>query len=87
VFIKSLFPNYSDPVVAQKQVMKHVLAPTEEPRSLVVDDPQLVIEQLPMFDRIQKGDIVFVYQESKRILIYRPSEDRVVDMSVISSGQ
>jgi hypothetical protein len=63
-------------------VGKHLALPNERPQVLTIANvDQLKISQ-PFFDSAQNGDKLLVY--TRRVIIYRPSVDKVIDLATIN---
>ena len=58
-----------------------VLPTDETPALLTITDPSKVSTEF--LRQSQIGDKVLVYQTHKRVIIYRPSLDRVVDVGPV----
>ena len=66
-----------------KKVSKHALLPNEEtPSVATVADPNLLKDQ-PFFVNTLVGDKVLMYSNEKKAILYRPSIDRVINITVI----
>ncbi len=57
-----------------------VLPPDEVPTLATVSDPAELVGQ-PFFARAAVGDIVLVYEKSKRAILWRPSEKKLIEVS------
>ncbi len=58
----------------------------EEPTIATVTDPEKLSEQF-FFKNVQKGDKLLIYQNSKKVILYRPSENRVIEVGVVNIKQ
>ena len=66
-----------------EKISKHVLLPYEEtPSVATVADPNLLKDQ-PFFVDTLVGDKVLMYTNEKKAILYRPSIDRVINITVI----
>lgn len=83
-------PDYTDDIARLKTAIgrHYVLPNNEEPVLLTVTDKKQITTD---FLKIaEDGDRVLIYQNSKRVIIYRPSIDKIVDVGpvvVASDGQ
>lgn len=67
-------------------VGKLMVLPTGEmPTIATVDDPSKLKDQ-PFFASAKKGDRVLLYTQAKKIILYRPDENKIIDVSVVSLG-
>ncbi len=65
------------------KVSKHVLLPVgETPTIATVSDPSLLKDQTFFVDTVA-GDKVLMYTNGKKAILYRPSIDRIVNITVI----
>lgn len=71
--------NTSDTVQA---VGKHYLLPNEEPAVATVEDKEKV--QSEFFRAAENGDKLLIYKEAKKVILYRPSVDRIVEVGPVS---
>lgn len=66
------------------QVGQHIVLPTDEtPTAAVVSDLSKLKGQ-PFFDRAQLGDVVLVYANARRVILWRPSVQKIVEVSAIN---
>lgn len=66
-----------------EKISKHVLLPIgETPTIATVADPNLLKDQAFFVDTIV-GDKVLMYNNEKKAILYRPSIDRVINITVI----
>ena len=69
------------------KVGKLIRLPNETPDVATVTDVELLQDQ-SIFRNAQNGDRVLIYTESKRAIVYRPSENIIIDVgSIIISNQ
>ena len=62
-------------------VAKHVLLPeTEQPKVYIVQSEKADLFTNPLFAGIQVGDNVLTYTKAGKVIIYRSSEDKVVNI-------
>ena len=69
----------TDTVVA---VGRHYLLPDEEPAIATVEDKEKV--QSEFFRAAENGDKLLIYKEAKKVILYRPSIDRIVEVGPVS---
>ena len=80
-----------DPAIAQKQeiddlvakVKKIMLVPDETPTLATVEDKEKLKDQ-PFFKDAQNGDKILIFTASKKAIIYRPSDNRVINSGPIA---
>lgn len=74
--------NLNDVGVVQQKIGEHYSLPANEEPAMftVTDKEQITTEFLKI---AQNGDKVLVYQGAKRIIIYRPSTDRIIDIGPV----
>lgn len=58
----------------------------EEPTIATVSEPDKLKDQ-SFFKESQVGDRVIIYQNSKKVILYRPSEKRVIEVGVVNIDQ
>ena len=58
----------------------------EEPTIATVSEPEKLTDQ-SFFKDSQTGDRVIIYQNSKKVILYRPSEKRVIEVGVVNINQ
>src|SRR4051812_37626446 len=67
-----------------EEVGKHIVLPTDEvPTAAVVSDLSKLKGQ-PFFERAALGDVVLVYANAKRVILWRPSAQKIVEVSAIN---
>lgn len=90
----------TDPVIqteyAQKQVekvitelKKTVVVPDDEQLQLlgVIKDADALKKDQPFYANVQNGDYVFLFAKSSRALIWRPTENKVVNFGVADTSK
>ncbi len=65
------------------KVGKLILLPDENPSIANIADVSKVRNQ-PFFSRAQDGDKVLIFPNSKKAIIYRPSENKIIEVSNVS---
>ena len=72
--------NYDTAQQLIDEIGKHIILPADEkPTIATVLDPK-VLEGQPFFAKALKGDRVLVYPNAKRAYLYRPSEQKLVEV-------
>ncbi|MBI2020477.1 hypothetical protein HYS94_03570 [Candidatus Daviesbacteria bacterium] len=68
------------------QIGKLVELPAgEDPTVATVTDVERLREQ-PFFQRAENGDKVLIYTNAKKAILYRPSQNKVIDIAPINIG-
>ena len=70
-----------DVALLQEKLSKHFLLPEEEPLIATVTDVERLKQEQPFYQKAQNGDKVFIWKD--KALIYRDSEDKIVDFGII----
>ena len=69
------------------KISKLYLVPTdEEPTIATVSDPEKLRAQ-PFFNNAEKGDKVLLYTKAQKAVLYRPSVDKIIEISTISNKE
>lgn len=69
------------------QVGKLINLPTDEkPTVATVTDASKVKDQ-SFFKNAQNGDKVFIYQKAQKAILYRPSENRIIEVGAVNINQ
>lgn len=63
-------------------VSNHYLLPDEEPTIATVEDKDKV--QSEFLRSAANGDRILIYQKAKKVILYRPSIDRIVEVGPVS---
>ena len=61
-----------------------ILPETEQPTLATVTDVEALKKDQPFFEKAQNGDKVIVYVGDKKAIIYRPSDDLIVNVGFIA---
>lgn len=61
-----------------------VVLPDEKPAVAKVEDKDKFNKDKPLMNKAENGDMVLLYSQAKRMIIYRQSENRVVDIIAVS---
>ncbi len=66
-------------------VARHMLLPEDEvPALLTVTDPAKISTKF--LKQCQVDDKVLIYQQNKKVIIYRPNIDRIIDVGPVVVG-
>lgn len=71
-------------------IARHIVLPArEEPIIGTIEQPESLKKEQPFFQDVERGDVVVLYQQTGRAIIYRPSRDILVNVGflVISGGK
>src|SRR5690349_16403074 len=61
-----------------------IVLPNELPSIATVTDKEKLVDQ-PYFQKAENGDKVIIYPQSKRAYLFRPREQKIIDMTVIAT--
>ena len=68
-----------------KMVAKHIVLPQGEvPTMATVSDPEKLKDQ-PFFQNAKKGDVVLIFADSRKAILYDPVNDRIVEVAPINA--
>ncbi len=70
-----------DVVAAVSKIFR--LPEGEEPVMATITDPEKLRDQ-PFFVYATKGDRVLIYNTAKKAILYRPSEQRIIDVTALN---
>ncbi|MDB5175568.1 MAG: hypothetical protein JWM81_426 [Candidatus Saccharibacteria bacterium] len=74
--------NMNDVHTVINLVSKHYLLPTDEdPALATITDPSKITTKF--LKKTQTGDKLLIYQKNSRVIIYRPSIDKIVDVGPV----
>lgn len=62
-----------------------VLPSNEQPRIATVTDVAKLLDQ-PFFAKAQNGDKVLIYQQAGKVILYRPSINKLIDVAPINTN-
>lgn len=62
---------------------KIILLPAELPTVATVTDTEKLAKE-PFFQHAENGDKVIMYKESRRAYLFRPRDQKIIDMTVIA---
>jgi hypothetical protein len=75
-------PKLTDVHVIERLVGRHYVLPTDEqPALATVTDPSKVTTKF--LQKAKQGDKILIYQKNSRVIIYRPSIDRIIDVGPV----
>ncbi len=75
------------PAAVLAAVEKHLVLPKEEePIIAVVADAAALKKEQAFYANVENGDIVLVYQQNKRAIVYSPDRDVVVNVGPLIIG-
>ncbi len=77
VFMRGGFSAKSNESVV-KRVGKHIMLPNETPEVTTVDNAAAMTGQ-PFFANVKNGDKILIFPKAMLIIVYRPSEDILVN--------
>jgi hypothetical protein len=69
-----------------EKISKFILLPDEEPTLATVADVEKLKEQ-PFFAEAQNGDKVLLFMQAKKAFLYRPSENKLIEMMALGESQ
>jgi len=76
-----------DEAMAQlEKIKKFMDLPEEEPSFLVISDPEAARNQQPFFAKAELNDIVFVFNNSRKAILYRPESNRIIETAYVSTA-
>lgn len=78
-------PPTSDVEVAKilEKVGEHIRLPNESPVVSVITDIDLLAAQQPFYTGAKNGDILLIYPNVSRAILFDPDEDRIVNVGPI----
>lgn len=65
-------------------VSKHIVLPANETPSAAVVSDLSKLKGQPFFERAELGDVVLVYANVRRVVLWRPSTQKIVEVSAIN---
>ena len=84
----NLEPTPSPQSEAEKylpRIAKLISLPDETPQTAVISDITKIGDQ-PFFKNAQNGDVIFIYQTSRKSILYRPSENKIIEVGTIQAA-
>ncbi|HSW65695.1 MAG TPA: hypothetical protein VLI54_00970 [Bacillota bacterium] len=67
------------------KISVHMVLPSEKPTIAIVEDAKKLASQ-SFFKHAQNGDRVLVYTKSKKAILYRPSQDKVIEVAYLNTS-
>lgn len=69
------------------EVGTHILLPKEEPEIATITDVDKLRETEVFFNLAQNDDKLLVFKKAKKLILYRPSEKKIVDLAPLAGDQ
>jgi hypothetical protein len=85
-FLKKFPPSSPKPSNNEKylpKIKKLISLPDETPQFATVSDIDKINSQ-PFFTNAKNGDIVLIYQASRKTILYRPSENKIIEVGTVN---
>jgi len=79
-------PAENESQIYVNKISQFALLPDEEPTLATVADREKLKDQ-PFFASAQNGDKVLLFPQAKKAILYRPSENKLVEMMALSESQ
>lgn len=84
--VAGVFDAATDTEAALLAVRRLLVVPTDEMPAIATITDLEKVKDRPFFARAQVGDKVLVYANAKRAVLYRPAEDKIVELGPVSEG-
>lgn len=75
----------SKPSTVVSKVGKHYLLPSEEPTVATVEDKTKLSSEF--LRAAENGDKLLLFKDAKKVILYRPSIDRIIEVGPISIAE
>ncbi len=89
IFFISKIQKKEDPnllIDIKNKVSKHIVLPNDEdPALATITDINKI--STPFLKQAENGDKMLVYQNAKKVILYRPSIDRIIDVGPVSIAE
>ncbi|MBU2025897.1 MAG: hypothetical protein ABIC19_01745 [Patescibacteria group bacterium] len=67
-----------------EKVSRHIVIPSdEEPIIADISDPESLVKQESFYENAKRGDKIIVYEKARKAIIYRPDEDKLINVGPI----
>jgi hypothetical protein len=66
-----------------KKISEHMVMPNERPTIATVDNTKKLANQA-FFKNARNGDKVLMYTQSKKAILYRPSDDKIIEIAYLN---
>lgn len=70
-----------------EQVSKLYALPANEQPSVATVNDKSKLEDQPFFENAENGDVTLIYAQSKLAILYRPSTDKIVNVSSVTINE
>jgi len=68
---------------ALKMLEKVIVLPDEEPTITTITDASGLRTQDAFYKNTKDGDLIFLYMNNRKIIIYRPNENKIINVGPI----
>ncbi len=62
---------------------KHILLPKESPQVMQITNPDELIQKDPFFSGSQSGDVLLIYRQAGKAIVFSPSRDIIVNVGPV----
>lgn len=77
----------SDTTKIINDVSKLLTLPTDETPTIAAISDTKNIKDQPFFKQAQAGDVVLLYEKNKKAILYRPSQNKIIDVAAIYASE
>jgi hypothetical protein len=70
-----------------KRVGQLIDLPSDERPTIATVSDKTKVKDQPFFGKAENGDKVLIYTNNKRVILYRPGEDRIVEVGSVNINQ
>jgi hypothetical protein len=67
------------------KISKLINLPDETPQTAVISDINKIGDQ-PFFKNAQNGDVILIYPVARKSILYRPSENKIIEVGTIQNA-